>query len=138
VHHRQLRLRRDPKIRCSALLLGNASPFFFFRKTVVRLSTLWQNPRKKGSKKLESLNSDSNKSLVECVSPINVRDKDVSEIAGMFGTHDWAVESGQPIGESGVLIRYSCKRCKAEGYSVVTTKGSSTSKILENRILSFA
>ena len=74
---------------------------------------------------------------VECISPLDVREKNVDEIAAMFGTHDWAVESGKPIGESGVLIRYNCRKCDAEGYSVVTKKGTSTSKLIDSRIMNF-
>ncbi len=55
----------------------------------------------------------------------------------MFGTHDWDVDSGKPLGESGVLIHYNCRRCNAEGYSIVTSKGTSTSKLIETRIVNF-
>jgi hypothetical protein len=81
--------------------------------------------------------SSSSAKSIECISPLNVRDKDVNEIAAMFGTHDWAVDSGKPIGESGVLIRHNCRRCKAEGYSIVTNKGTSTAKLIDNRIMNF-
>jgi len=72
-----------------------------------------------------------------CIAPARVADQDNEEIAKMFGTHDWDVDSGKPLGESGVLIHYNCRRCNAEGYSIVTNKGTSTSKLIETRIVNF-
>ena len=73
----------------------------------------------------------------KCVSPEGVSGKRVDDIATMFGTHDWDVDEGKPFGESGVLLHYNCKRCNAEGYSIVATRGTSTSKLIESRVLNF-
>jgi len=70
-----------------------------------------------------------------CLSPLEVISGSKDHMAIMFGTHDWNVDSGKPFGDGGVVIHYSCKRCSAEGYSLVTTKDSSTSKMIEKRIL---
>jgi hypothetical protein len=70
-----------------------------------------------------------------CVSPESVSQKSPGDIASMFGTHDWDVDEGKQIGESGVLMHYNCKKCDAEGFSIVATKGTETSKLIENRVL---
>ena len=72
-----------------------------------------------------------------CTPPEKVADGGLDQIALMFGTHDWDVDSGKPIGENGVLLHYNCKQCDAEGYSIVANKGTSTSKMIENRIVNF-
>jgi hypothetical protein len=72
-----------------------------------------------------------------CVSPERVASDGVGEISEMFGTHDWDVDSGKPIGESGVIPHYNCKKCSAEGYSIIATKGTSTSTLIQNRVLNF-
>jgi len=71
----------------------------------------------------------------ECQNPQRVISGSKDDMAKMFGTHDWDVDSGKPFGEGGVVIHYSCKKCNAEGYSLVTTKDSPTSKLIEGRIL---
>ena len=71
----------------------------------------------------------------ECLSPLEVISGSKDDVAKMFGTHDWDVDSEKPFGEGGVVIHYSCKNCNAEGYSLVTTKDSPTSKLIERRIL---
>ena len=76
--------------------------------------------------------------LENCVRPIKVLGADRDTIAEMFGSHDWDVDSGKPFGESGLLVHYVCKRCSAEGCSVITNKGSSISKLIETRIVNFA
>jgi hypothetical protein len=73
----------------------------------------------------------------DCVSPERIATKNVSEISEMFGTHDWDVDSGKPLGESGVLLHYNCKKCNAEGYSIIANKGTATSALIENRVLNF-
>jgi len=71
----------------------------------------------------------------ECLNPLEVISGNKDDVAKMFGTHDWDVDSEKPYGEGGVVIHYSCKNCNAEGYSLVTTKDSPTSKLIERRIL---
>jgi hypothetical protein len=73
----------------------------------------------------------------ECVSPEKVASNGINEISEMFGTHDWDVDSGKPLGETGVLLHYNCKKCNAEGYSIIANKGSATSAMIENRVLNF-
>ena len=70
-----------------------------------------------------------------CLNPLGVNLDSKDDVAKMFGTHDWDVDSEKPYGEGGVVIHYSCKKCNAEGYSLVTTKDSLTSKLIEKRIL---
>jgi|SRR5579862_7718676 len=70
-----------------------------------------------------------------CLNPLQVIYSSKDDVARMFGTHDWDVDSEKPYGEGGVVIHYSCKKCNAEGYSLVTTKDSSMSKEIEKRIL---
>jgi hypothetical protein len=72
----------------------------------------------------------------ECLNPLTVISGSKDDMAKMFGTHDWDVDSGKPYGQGGVVIHYSCKKCNAEGYSIVTTKDSPTSKLIDKRILS--
>jgi len=71
----------------------------------------------------------------ECLNPLNVISGTKDDAAKMFGTHDWDVDAGKPYGNDGVVIHFSCKRCNAEGYSIITTKESPTSKLIETRIL---
>jgi hypothetical protein len=73
----------------------------------------------------------------ECVTPATVLGADRKRVAGMFGSHDWDVDSGKPFGETGLLVHYVCKRCSAEEVSVITSKGSSISKLIETRIVNF-
>lgn len=75
--------------------------------------------------------------ISKCVSPDSVSSKGLHDVASMFGTHDRDVDEGKQLGESGVLLHYNCKRCNAEGYSIVATKGTRTSKLIENRVLNF-
>ena len=70
----------------------------------------------------------------QCINPLNIISGSQEEAARMFGSHDWDVDSKKPYGE-GVVIHYSCKKCNAEGYSIITTKDSATSKMIETRIL---
>ena len=70
-----------------------------------------------------------------CLNPQGVISGSKDDVAKMFGSHDWDVDSEKPYGEGGVIIHYSCKNCNAEGYSLVTTKDSPTSKLIEKRIL---
>jgi len=80
-------------------------------------------------------NIHSSKSGEECLDPLDVVSGDTGRVASMFGTHDWDVDSSKPYGEGGVIIHYGCKNCDAEGYSIVTTKDSVTSELIENRLL---
>ena len=77
-------------------------------------------------------------SFGECTAPVKVLGADQENIAEMFGSHDWDVDSGKPFGDSGLLVHYACKRCNAEGCSVITSKGSSVSRLIETRIVNFA
>jgi hypothetical protein len=71
----------------------------------------------------------------ECLDPLGVVAKGTDKVARMFGTHDWDVNSSKPYGEGAVIIHYNCRRCNAEGYSIVTTKDSVMSKQIETRLL---
>ena len=73
----------------------------------------------------------------DCITPAAVLGANRDRIGGMFGSHDWDVDSGKPFGETGLLVHYVCKRCNAEGCSVITSKGSSISKLIETRIVNF-
>lgn len=76
-----------------------------------------------------------NDAAVGCLDPLGVISGDMDRVAGMFGTHDWDVNSSKPYSEDGVIIHYTCKNCNAEGYSIVTTKDSAASKLIESRLL---
>lgn len=73
----------------------------------------------------------------ECITPTTALGADRDRIGRMFGSHDWDVDSGKPFGETGLLVHYQCKRCNAEGCSVITSKGTSISKLIETRIVNF-
>lgn len=87
-------------------------------------------------KKMEA--QTTKESFGTCTAPVNMLGANQESIAEMFGSHDWNVDSGKPFGDSGLLIHYVCKRCSAEGCSVITSKGSSVSRLIETRIVNFA
>ena len=45
-----------------------------------------------------------------CLNPQRVISGSKDEMAKMFGTHDWDVDSGKPYGEGGVVIHYSLQK----------------------------
>jgi hypothetical protein len=86
-------------------------------------------------KKMET--QTTSQSFGMCVVPVKVLGANREQVGEMFGSHDWDVDSGKPFGESGLLVHYVCKRCSAEGCSVITSKGSSVSRLIETRIVNF-
>jgi len=57
--------------------------------------------------------------LKSCISPKSVVGKTTKEIALMFGSHDWVVDSSKEYGREGVLIHYHCSRCNAVSYATI-------------------
>ena len=57
--------------------------------------------------------------VIQCVSPKDVVGKPTSEIAKMFGSHDWVVDGSKDYGREGVLIHYHCSRCRAVSYATI-------------------
>jgi hypothetical protein len=70
-----------------------------------------------------------------CLVPLGAISGSTEGAATMFGTHDWNVDSSKPYGEGGIIIHYSGEKCEAEGYSIVITKYSATSRLIESRLL---
>ncbi len=59
---------------------------------------------------------------VVCVPPDSVVGKENSEVAAMFGSHDWVVSDSKPFGKYGVLIYMHCSRCDADGMATIQRK----------------
>jgi hypothetical protein len=58
--------------------------------------------------------------LGTCIPPKSVIGKTTSEIADMFGSHDWVVDDSKDFGREGLLIHYHCSRCSAKSYATIT------------------
>jgi hypothetical protein len=54
-----------------------------------------------------------------CVKPSSVVTKDTTQVASMFGSHDWKVLDSKPFAASSVLIQVKCARCSADGVAII-------------------
>jgi hypothetical protein len=51
---------------------------------------------------------------VSCLDERSLDLRDVSEISKIITSHDWTLAHFDDFGDSGVVVRYSCKRCNRE------------------------
>lgn len=51
---------------------------------------------------------------MSCLDERSLDLRDVSEISKIITSHDWALAHFDDFGDSGVVVRYSCKRCNRE------------------------
>jgi hypothetical protein len=51
---------------------------------------------------------------VSCLDERSLDLRKVSEVSKIITGHDWVLAHFDDFGESGVVVRYSCKRCNKE------------------------